>query len=197
MTTISTGYSSLTGQSASSSSSNDIIPPLAQTLAIGTPAEQQDYSYTLDLSPGALAYIQELNAQAAENPSAQPFRANAITGFALTPNQQRTLDDILAKYQDAPFTQETFNLIQDDMNAAGLTAEVFAAQDKARNHNPTLFFFEALSGGANMALDNATGNASEPSDETDTKMMNFMKSVVASWATLSTTVDEATPVIES
>lgn len=181
-------YLALTGKSANTLTAS---PTLADTLAT-TGSTSAENAYTLDLSAGALAYIQQIHAAAASNPTTQGFSSDTITSFALTPAQENTLNTILAKYKDAPFTQDTFTQIQADLSAAGITENALSAQSKAHDFNPTQFFLNALTGTGTLAIDNASGLTNTTSDADHEKFASFLKSVVAAWAKISTTVDTAT-----
>lgn len=200
----SNGYYSLKNQS-----SNDLLSqtgdatPLALANALGTaktsPATT-DHSYSLDLSPEALAYIQQLNN--AGTAAAPASSKTSLDQFVLNRDQQKMLESIIAKYKDEPFTQATFDQIQDDLKASGLSPETLAAQDKIRSYNPTQFFLDSLNGTAtasgNTGFDALFGSDqhSQTASGTDatTKSNNFMTRVADMWARSSTTVNAASDV---
>lgn len=194
---LSNGYYSLNNQSAVSqhSTSTSTLGGTTTPLNNGN-SSSANASYALNLSAEALSYLKNLNS----NTSASPLTAGGIDSFVLNSSQQKTLNSIIAKYQDAPFTQETFASIQDDMEKAGLSASVLGAQDQARNFNPTQFLIDALNGTSSNShngsmldmfgsISNAGGGSTATS--TETKATNFMTSVADAWARISTTAKSA------
>ena len=106
-------------------SDNDIYPLLSQAAGIDeetktrAPVEDEPSpvpdaeAYRLDLSPEALEYLDKA----------------AGDRFALTKEQEETLARIVNRHKGAPFNQETFNLIQDELHEAGLSPEKLAQDD--------------------------------------------------------------------
>lgn len=187
---LSNGYYSLNNQSSGTQNTPTTdTAGLALANALGTDhsAATTDHSYSLDLSPDALAYIKALNLSGTASPTAA---VNSTENFVLNKQQQQTLDAIVANYKDAPFTQATFDRIQDDLKAAGLSTETLAAQDKVRNFNPTQFFLDALNG-TNSDDTGDTGSTQATQASSDTKATNFMKQVADRWARSSTTVADS------
>ncbi len=136
-------------------------------------------AYTLDLSPAAQQYL-------AGNPtSASSSISSANKGFVLSSKQREEVSEIIAKYKDQPFTQDTYNKIQDDLNAAGLSPQKLSMIDKATSFNPTQILVSALTG-------KPASNASDTSDAAQqTKSTNFMQQIMAQWKAISTTADDA------
>lgn len=189
----SSGYYSLNNQSSGGAgvASSVATPRLADVLA----AEQQkqngaaDNSYALDLSPSALEYIKRLNEAAGD--SVANVVSNATTSYTLTRDQQAKVNEIIEQYKDAPFTQATFDQIQDALNQAGLNEKTLQAQEKARSFNTTQFLLDALNGGGgeDMTLSSLTGKGnSDEAEALGVKQANFMRSVADAWARISTTV---------
>lgn len=194
---LSNGYYSLNNQSTASQSSTSASTAHTTTTPVSSGnSSSANASYALNLSAEALSYLKNLNS----NTSASPLTAGGIDSFVLNSSQQKTLNIIIAKYQDAPFTQETFASIQDDMEKAGLSASVLGAQDQARSYNPTQFLIDALNGTSsnshNGSMLDMFGNTSSTggsstATSTETKATNFMTSVADAWARISTTAKSA------
>lgn len=138
-------------------------------------------AFMLDLSPDAREAIEQ---STASNTATVAASSADEAQFALNRHQLKTIDEILAKYKDAPFTQETYEQIQDDLAAANLSPESLSLQDKIKSFNPIGILVNALSGDFSDAV--ADGDAS-----LETKMDNYMAMIVDKWKNVSTTVDEA------
>lgn len=159
------------------------LAAIAQTVAgAKTTSVAADSAYSLNLSADALAYIKSINGSSA---SAASSYGNA-NNFTLTHDQKTTLDSIIAKYKDAPFTQETFTKIQDDLEKAGLSTKILSLQDTIRNFNSTRVLLDALNGtsSTDSTLASLTGGTTT---DTTAKSTNFMTSVADQWARISTT----------
>ena len=124
------GYYALNGSNAAPASSKS--SSLTSALN-GQNANAASDAYLLDLSPDAQKYLQT-----------QQTAANA--GFNLSSEQTKTISDILQKYKDEPQTQETFNKIQDDLNAAGLSPERLSQLEKTQSFDATSILIKALNG---------------------------------------------------
>ncbi len=179
----SSGYYALNNQNSSNGQSTGNVTlagGLAEALAMGkSTTGTEESAYSLDLSADALAYIKSINGTA---PAGKSSYSN-VTNFVLTRNQQETLNGIIEQYKDAPFTQETFNKIQDALEKAGLSTKTLSAQDSARNFNATKFLLDALNG--------TTSSSDVGGQDTETKSNNFMTSVADQWARISTTAKKA------
>src|SRR3954465_10751269 len=75
-----------------------------------------DDAFLLDLSPQAQQILSGINGGAFTGDPLSGFNNN----FFLSGKQQDQVTAILDKYKDAPYTQDTFNQIQNDLEAAGL-----------------------------------------------------------------------------
>lgn len=111
----------------------------------------------------------------------------AGNGFILNSADQKKIDDILAKYKDAPFTQDTYNKIQDDLKAAGLSPDLLAAKDMARNLNPTSILLNALNGDDNSF--NFSDMFNPESEQANANQ--FMQQIMQKWQSISTTAGAA------
>jgi len=166
------------GTSNSSSATTALLQALNQSSAgstgTGSPA------YSLDLSTEAQNYLGGLSGTS----STSTTTTGGSDTFQLSTKQQQELTAILAKYKDAPYTQATFNSIQNDLNAAGLGTSTLQAQDQAKSFNPIVTLIDYLNGNS------AAGDASVPtSSQEQTKSSNFMQSVIQQWKSISTTYD--------
>jgi hypothetical protein len=137
-------------------------------------------AYLLDLSPLAQQYL-ATNGQASQSSA---VGGSSTQTFLLKPEQRQTIADIIASYKDAPFTQETFNQLQDDLEKEGLGAQQLAMIDNAESFNPTQILVDALSGRSSSF----SGTASTQSQQA--KVDNFMQDIVKQWRNISTTADE-------
>lgn len=173
-------YYSLSGQSGSTASTEPLS--LAQMLGqnSGTSSDSSLGAYTLDLSPAAQSYLSTGNL-----PSVVTTQGDS---FTLSDKQQQEIAAILAKYKDAPQTQDTFNQIQDDLTAAHLGPDQLALQDKIKSFNATQVLIDALAG---KSSDLATSSVTPDSDE-DTKSSNYMKQIIAQWKSISTAGTDGT-----
>ena len=142
-------------------------------------------SYLLDLSPEAQAF---LNQSKGSSPA-----TNALDGnFILTTKQQKQISDVLAKYADEPFTKETYDKIEAELDSLGLSPDALAIKDKARGVNTTSMLLAALNGTGDanqdifgkMKADNAATD-----EQLQTKKENYTKLLLGKWSDLSTTID--------
>jgi hypothetical protein len=100
--------------------------------------------------------------------------------FLLSAQQRQTIADILAKYKDAPYNQDTFNQIQDDLNAAGLGTNTLSMKDQAKSFNPLMVLVNALNGGSTSSSNTGVpGSADEQS-----KANNFIQGIIQQWQNL-------------
>ena len=165
-------------------------PSLADALAGITGSTQTDStakssssgaSYLLSLSEEARNYL-------ANHQTTQTQQSNSSGSFLLSNQQRSTIADILQKYKDAPFTQDTFNNILADLKSAGLAPDQLAAKEQVRNLNPTATLLAALNG------DSSSTSLPGQADTSDyqAKGENYLDAIYASWQKLSTTYDATT-----
>lgn len=157
-------------------------PSMATALAgvNGTQADNNGgSSYLLDLSDEAKTFMQTSFLNGGTTPTSN------MSDIVLNQHQQSKLNAILAKYQDAPFNDVTFQKIQKEMATAGLDPEALAAQTQMRALNPTLMLLNALGGG-----DGSAGTVGTSVD-IKTAAHNFLGSVIDQWKQISTTLDDA------
>jgi acyl CoA:acetate/3-ketoacid CoA transferase len=161
------GYYALNGSNAAPASNKS--GALASALG-GQNASASPTAYLLDLSPDAQKYLQT-----------QQTAANA--GFNLTSEQTKTISDILQKYKDDPQTQETFNKIQDDLKAAGLSPERLSELEKTRSFDATSVLIKALNGDFTDSI--------QVSEETQkTKASNFIDGIIKQWQAIAAKKDD-------
>ncbi|MDX2074781.1 MAG: hypothetical protein SFX19_10550 [Alphaproteobacteria bacterium] len=169
---LNSGYYSLsqsTGASVAASSKNT-----AQATGASTAAGESLSAYLLDLSPEAKDYL---------NSTLVSSTANS---FTLSQSQQKQIDAILQKYKDAPYTQETFEQIQADLQQAGLSPDQLAAQQQAKDFNPTQALIDALNGKEKNADELLPGNDSA---QYDTQKNNFLDGVIEAFKKIAAPVD--------
>lgn len=129
-------------------------------------------AYMLDLSPQAQNYL-----------NSNISSADLSTAFAISQEQQKKIDEILSKYQDAPYTQETFDQIQSDLRAAGLSPDQLAGKARARDFNPTQALLDAL----------GARKDAQPSQEDgakyETQKKNYLQKIVGQFQKIAATSD--------
>jgi len=165
------GYYSLTqsGSAAGAASSSANAKKEAAAAAV---AESLS-AYMLDLSPTAQKFL-----------NATTSTSSAPDSFVLSKEQQARLEDIMEKYKDAPYTQETFNQIQADLQKAGMSPDQLAGQEQAKAFNTTLALLDALSGRTSNMNENAPQNDSE---KYDTKKKNFIQQIISKFQEIAAT----------
>ncbi len=185
-------------QTSGTSTTQSLISALNGTSSTNGP--NTDSAYMLNLSPQAKAYI---NSQNATGTNTTASLLNSLTGsgssnsasgtalgasqnFTLSANQQQKITDILTKYKDAPYTQDTYNKIQNDLNKAGLGSNTLMMEDKAKTFNAPLVLINALNGGNSSD----TGVTSD-SDE-QAKASSYMQGIISQWKNISGNAATAT-----
>lgn len=144
-----------------------------------TPAAAQT-SYLLDLSPQAQAYLGQKNAAAS---------SASDDSFILSDAQRKQISDIIAKYKDEPFTKETYDKIEAELDLIGLSPSTLAIKDHARTINPTMMLLDALNG-TNASLNSALTGMQSSQASSDQKKDNYVKSLLDEWSGISTTIGE-------
>ncbi len=178
----------LASQSSSSgtSSSSDIDSLIKQLegASTSTSSDSND-AFSLNLSQSA----QDLLDSGSTNSTSS---SSSTASYTLTKAQQKQLDAILAKYKDAPFTQDTYNQIQDELQKAGLAPDQLATEDKIKSFNTTQVFIDALNGKDDSSSSSTSSDgstSSSDSTDSDTKSSNYMQQVVSQWKSISTTAN--------
>ncbi len=128
------------------------------------------------------------------SPQAKQYLSNTANGtnqsFILSDKQKQTITDILTKYKDAPYNQDTFNKIQNDLNAAGLSTTTLSLLDKSKSFSATSVLISALNGGIASGAD--VGGV--PSDtEEQTKSSSYIQNIISQWKNLSGHSKDTTP----
>jgi len=177
------GNNNSTGSANNSSATNALLQALNGT-STNSGASNND-AYLLDLSPQAQQYINSANASSASSANESSFSASGNSSFVLSKAQQQQITDIISKYKDAPYTQDTFNQIQNDLNAVGLGAEQMAQKDQTKNFNPTQLLIAYLNG------DFSAADAISKPDETG-KTNSYMQGIMSQWKNISTTANATT-----
>ncbi len=159
------------GSTAASNPTQSLLDAL-DSVTTSSDSSGSNNSYTLDLSPAA----QEL-LNAGSSTSSTASSSSGSDTFTLTTAQQNTITAIIEKYKDAPQDQATFDEIQNDLNAAGLSPEQLAAQDQVTSLNPTSMLLDALNGNY---TDPASQSISQSSTE-QSKMSQYMQNIITFW----------------
>lgn len=141
----------------------------------GGDTPQQLSSYMLDLSEQAKAYLLEQ-----ENKAKESALGTATDSFTLNSVEQKQLRDIIAQYKNAPLTQETFDLIQEELTAKGIGAEQLAAKEQVNSFNATQLFLDALNGTQTALSSEQIGASAQ------TKKENYLTDIIEYWAGIST-----------
>lgn len=189
MTTINTAatnlYSSLKDSSnsaASKSNTSALLDALTGSNSVSQATKTAaESSYTLDLSPEAQQFL-------SQNGSGS---VNALNGnFILTKKQEAQIAEVIAKYKEEPFTKETYDKMEAELDELGLSPQALAIKDKARGINTTSMLLAALNGtGGDLNQSLLGGGASE--EQSQTKKDNYVKTILGKWSDISTTIDDA------
>lgn len=140
-------------------------------------------AYMLDLSPEAQQYLRGLQQQPAPT-----VRQPAVSedGFTLNSQQRLALASLLERFKDEPYTQETFDAIQDELDAQGIGPTQLAARYRATSFNPTASLVDALNGG-----NGTTPGAAPVGDaELQERSGQYMQFVISEWKKLATPADD-------
>ncbi len=157
---LSSGYYSLAQYSGAVGSSSSASNAAQQSSA--NSAADSLSAYMLDLSPEAKNYL-----------NIAAVTSTVSDQFALSSDQQKKIDAILEKYKNQSYTQDTFNKIQVDLQAAGLSPDQLAGQAQAKSFSPTQALLNALNG-RNVSNDNTNEN---PADKYDNQKKNFVQQI--------------------
>ena len=141
-------------------------------------------AYMLDLSPEAQQYLRGLN-QTAQQTTTQQAAAQQ-DGFVLNSQQRLALASLLEEFKDAPYTQATFDTIQDALHAEGLGPTQLAARHCAESFNPTASLVDALNGGKGTT----PGSAPVSEGELEQRSAGYMQFVINEWKKIATPADE-------
>ncbi|MDE3059836.1 MAG: hypothetical protein KGJ06_02365 [Pseudomonadota bacterium] len=155
---------------------------LLQAMSQAAPQDSSaGISDLVDLSPQAQSILNQMNSGSTAAPGLNPG-----SGFVLSPQQQQQISAILAKYKDAPFTQDTYNQIQNDLKAAGLSPDQLSLEDQAKKFDPTQVLVDALNGINSPTDNNLFGNSSEQANAS-----SYMQQIVSQWRNISSTAGSA------
>jgi hypothetical protein len=135
---------------------------------------------SVTLSAEAQAYLAKMT-------QAKAADASQAAHFTLTERQQDHISAILARYADAPFTQDTYNAIQYDLAAEGLSPDQLALREQVFAFSAVQSFMDALNGVASGS-DSFSLPGAQATDPV--KAENYMKAIVEEWASISSTYDD-------
>jgi|GEM_PF-3409298 len=177
------GYYQLSKHSGGGIAQPNGTGSLLQALSSTSGSTSNNDAYFLDLSPQARQYLEGVNSgQINNNP------VGSKTGFLLTQEQQKAISDIVSQYKNAPFTQETFNAIQNDLEAANLDPETLARLESAKLYSPTAVLIKALND--DDTVSEQTNGVMSDADKT-AKTDYFMQQIVSQWKNLGEQPEEA------
>jgi len=169
------GYYSLAEQSGSNKAATT-RSTATTTSASSTSATGSAASDTVSLSAEAQAYLASM-----QSPSA------SSSSFLLSDKQKAQIEAILAKYKDAPFTQDTYEQIQYELQQQGLSPEQLSLQEQIKSFSATQSLLDALNG-VDSGEDAFSNLFAKPADET--KVNSYLTDIVAQWQKISTTYEE-------
>ena len=192
----STGYYQLFNNSGSQSSGTTAQTNVTQSLLQALSGSSNSTStsndaYLLSLSPQAQQYLSATSSNSSSNSGDALFNALQATqssgtnstgqSFLLSSKQQASITAIITKYKDAPYTQDTFNSIQNDLNAAGLGTSTLSLLDQNKSFNPAVVLINALNGGS---TDSSNTGVASASDE-QAKSTAYMQNIISQWKNIS------------
>jgi hypothetical protein len=176
--------SGLAGSQAAPNATDALLQAMSAMDSSGNSSSSNSSdAFLLDLSPQAQGLLNGIGGTSSAASAADIFGAN--TNFLLSTQQQQQISSILAKYKNAPYTQDTFNQIQNDLNSAGLGPSILSMKDQTQSFDPSLVLIDALNGTAtdsSSLLGSSTSTAGE-----QTKSTNYMQSIIKQWQNISTT----------
>ena len=163
---LSNGYYQLSANNGAASATDTSSAKLASTNS----ASAANSAFLLSLSPEAQDYLNSVGL--AGNVSAN----TSTSSFTLSPEQQAKLDGIIAKYKGEPFSQETFDKIQNDLHAAGLAPDQLAQQAQVKDFNPTAELISALNG-KDTSSSTSTDASKADASKYDSQKNNYIQQI--------------------
>lgn len=172
------GYYQL--KSGASTASGSATSTSSATTAAQTAATIQQ-SFLLSLSAEAQSYLANAGLTTSSNSNALTSSTSVASDFTLSTSQQKLLDQIIQSYAGQPYTQDTFDALQDDLKDAGLSPDQLAQRAQAKAFNPTTSLISALFG----TVDPSSGQAN--ADYTQAKS-HYLQSIQTAFANVASTV---------
>lgn len=173
---LSNNFSWLNRQNNSTDETGDAAAIAALGGNSGSSGSQGSNSYLLDLSPEAQAYLSKSGLLGNGNASG----SSGEDSFTLTAQQQKKLNEIIAKYKDVPMDENSYAQLAKELKSAGISPEQLSAQEQINSINPTGMLLDALNG-----IDNTQAIAAKP-EELKKKADNYLKSILQQWQDIST-----------
>jgi len=176
-------YSSYFSQTRTDGSAGTLADALAKATKLPAPTEAgtaaQDDTVTLSAEAQALldSYLQQASGTQSDE---------TTESFALTPKQQQQLRDILNRYKDAPFTEETLAKIKENIEDAGLGPEQLAAKELIQTINPTNTLLNILSG-FDTSFTNEAQSTTATQEAAQKKSQKYVEDIIGYWQSISTT----------
>lgn len=174
------GYYSLAQSSGSSAQTARVSGSAARSSATSMTAPGADSAYMLDLSPQAREYLIGLQSKKTEPAVAES------QGFTLNRKERLALASLLEGFKDAPYSQDTFDAIQDELHKQGLGPQQMGAKYRASSFSTTAALVDALSGGKGTV----PGSQPVSDSELQTRSQQYIQYVAAEWKKISTTAAE-------
>lgn len=176
----------LANTQASSTPTDALLQAMSSLDNSNNASSQSSDAFLLDLSPQAQSL---LNGAGGTRATSLGNVLGTGSNFILSAQQQQKVSDILAKYKDAPYTQDTFNQIQNDLRAAGLAPDTLSLKDQTQSFDPSMVLIDALNGTSDSSnlLGTDASNAGE-----QTKSSNYMANILKQWQNVSTTYQAST-----
>ncbi len=182
--------SSSTSTGTSTTNTDPLLAALSATddSADSSTSDPSSDAYLLNLSSDAQSYLASLGTSGttATTASGNSDSSDSSDGFILSPTQQQQLSDIIAKYKNAPYTQDTFDQMQQDIDDAGLGPDQLNAEQHMRSVNPTQMLIDALNGQSDD-LSSLTDTSSDA-----TRSSNYMNGILSQWQNISSTYSAST-----
>ena len=143
-----------------------------------SPDSSSSDAFLLNLSPDAQNYLSSLSSGTSSTGT-----SSASDSFTLSSTQQAQLTAIIDKYKDAPYTQATFDDLQNDLESAGLGPDQLNAEQDMNSLNPTEMLLDALNGTTPTDQSSFT----DVSSGNSTRASNYIDSILSQWQSVSTT----------
>lgn len=169
-------------EKSSTSGTGNALEQLVSSVKQATTSDQSEKAATdlLDLTAEAQAYLERTQATADKSEE-----LDKVTPFILSRKDQATLNSIINKYKDAPFTQESFQQMQQELKSANVSSEQLAAKEKMRTLSPARMFIDIMAG---KEITPVVSLADDKSFQA--KGERYMRDVITRWSEISTTIDD-------
>jgi len=179
------GYYQLNSSGAGSGNTSNAArsavakPSLASALGnVTNSSSSYSDAVLVDLSPEAQKYLSGLGSPGATINSTPA----ANDSFVLSSQQKVALAAVLDTYKDAPYTQATFDQIQDDLQKAGLGPNQLSVHERVTSFSTTAALVDALNGGHGTT----PGSTVISDGDLQKKATNYIQDIATQWKKIST-----------